>query len=170
VYPTDADWDAFEANFRADNPRTNPRLSADVLAGLMQDFLDRYDVWADEPLPLFGEIQADDQGRVWLPDFTPGINPDYSRYAVVSPEGEWLGAVEVPRGLHVLDISGGRVLGLMRDELDRESLLAYPISVVPVDTPTRLLAAADQAMYSAKAAGGDCVRVAAEPLRSKKAI
>jgi len=39
-----------------------------------------------------------------------------------------------------------------------------------MDTPTRLLAAADQAMYSAKAAGGDCVRVAAEPLRSKKAI
>jgi diguanylate cyclase (GGDEF)-like protein len=39
-----------------------------------------------------------------------------------------------------------------------------------MDTPTRLLAAADQAMYSAKAAGGDCVRVAAERPRSKKAI
>jgi len=39
-----------------------------------------------------------------------------------------------------------------------------------METPTRLLAAADQAMYSAKAAGGDCVRVAAEPLRSQKAI
>ncbi len=31
-----------------------------------------------------------------------------------------------------------------------------------MDTPTRLLAAADQAMYEAKAAGGDCVRVAGE--------
>jgi diguanylate cyclase (GGDEF)-like protein len=39
-----------------------------------------------------------------------------------------------------------------------------------METPTRLLAAADQAMYSAKAAGGDCVRVAAEPPRSKKAV
>jgi diguanylate cyclase (GGDEF)-like protein len=29
-----------------------------------------------------------------------------------------------------------------------------------MDTPTRLLAAADEAMYAAKAAGGDCVRVA----------
>ncbi|MBT8396833.1 MAG: GGDEF domain-containing protein [Gemmatimonadetes bacterium] len=29
-----------------------------------------------------------------------------------------------------------------------------------MDTPTRLLAAADQAMYEAKAAGGDCVKVA----------
>jgi len=39
-----------------------------------------------------------------------------------------------------------------------------------MDTPARLLAAADQAMYAAKAAGGDCVRVAPEvpsaPLRS----
>jgi len=39
-----------------------------------------------------------------------------------------------------------------------------------MDTPTRLLTAADQAMYSAKAAGGDCVRVAAEAPRSKEAV
>jgi diguanylate cyclase (GGDEF)-like protein len=39
-----------------------------------------------------------------------------------------------------------------------------------MDTPARLLAAADQAMYQAKAAGGDCVRVAAEQPRSKKAV
>ncbi|MFO8173669.1 MAG: GGDEF domain-containing protein [Longimicrobiales bacterium] len=31
-----------------------------------------------------------------------------------------------------------------------------------MDTPARLLAAADKAMYTAKAAGGDCVRVASE--------
>ena len=31
-----------------------------------------------------------------------------------------------------------------------------------MDSPGRLLAAADQAMYTAKAAGGDCVRVAPE--------
>jgi diguanylate cyclase (GGDEF)-like protein len=31
-----------------------------------------------------------------------------------------------------------------------------------MDTPTRLLAAADEAMYAAKAAGGDCVRMADE--------
>jgi diguanylate cyclase (GGDEF)-like protein len=34
-----------------------------------------------------------------------------------------------------------------------------------METPTRLLAAADEAMYAAKAAGGDCVRVAEDPLR-----
>lgn len=32
-----------------------------------------------------------------------------------------------------------------------------------MDTPTRLLAAADEAMYAAKAAGGDCVRIADDP-------
>jgi len=37
-----------------------------------------------------------------------------------------------------------------------------------MDTPTRLLAAADEAMYLAKASGGDCVRVAMEPSRGKK--
>jgi len=39
-----------------------------------------------------------------------------------------------------------------------------------MDTPTRLLAAADQAMYAAKADGGDCVRVAAEPGRDEAKI
>ena len=34
-----------------------------------------------------------------------------------------------------------------------------------MDTPTRLLAAADEAMYAAKAAGGDCVRIAEDPPR-----
>jgi diguanylate cyclase (GGDEF)-like protein len=34
-----------------------------------------------------------------------------------------------------------------------------------MDTPTRLLAAADEAMYAAKAAGGDCVRMADEGAR-----
>ena len=37
-----------------------------------------------------------------------------------------------------------------------------------MDTPTRLLAAADEAMYLAKASGGDCVRVAMEPSRGNK--
>ena len=37
-----------------------------------------------------------------------------------------------------------------------------------MDSPARLLAAADQAMYSAKAAGGDCVRIAPEVPRVKK--
>ena len=37
-----------------------------------------------------------------------------------------------------------------------------------MDTPTRLLAAADEAMYSAKAAGGDCVRIAMEAPKGKK--
>jgi diguanylate cyclase (GGDEF)-like protein len=39
-----------------------------------------------------------------------------------------------------------------------------------MDTPTRLLTAADQAMYAAKAAGGDCVRVAEEGPRTLEAV
>jgi len=39
-----------------------------------------------------------------------------------------------------------------------------------MDTPARLLAAADQAMYSAKAAGGDCVRIAPERPEARKVI
>jgi diguanylate cyclase (GGDEF)-like protein len=37
-----------------------------------------------------------------------------------------------------------------------------------MDTPARLLAAADEAMYEAKAAGGDCVRMAEEGTRKKE--
>ena len=37
-----------------------------------------------------------------------------------------------------------------------------------MDSPARLLGAADQAMYAAKAAGGDCVRLAPELPRVEK--
>ena len=39
-----------------------------------------------------------------------------------------------------------------------------------MDTPTRLLTAADQAMYAAKAAGGDCVRMAEEAPRTLEPV
>jgi diguanylate cyclase (GGDEF)-like protein len=38
-----------------------------------------------------------------------------------------------------------------------------------MDTPARLLAAADEAMYDAKKAGGDCVRVVEAAASSKEA-
>ena len=79
--------------------------------------------------PLFNPPFADAEGRVWLPAYRPGGSraqiPDYT---VFSGEGEWLGTVEAPPGLRILDVAGGLVLGSLRDEMDLERVVVYVLT------------------------------------------
>ena len=91
-------------------------------------------VRSDEPLPLYANIQGDDEGGVWLAEYMGGLflGVDPSRYQVVSPDGEWLGTLELPTRFRVLDIKGSRVLGVLKDELDVESVAVYEIRMEPL--------------------------------------
>ena len=93
--------------------------------------MDRFEQRSDEPLPLYGNIQGDDEGGVWLGEYRGGLGGDPSRYDVVSSEGEWLGTLELPPRFRVLDIAGSRVLGVLKDELDVESVAVYEIRMSP---------------------------------------
>ena len=46
---------------------------------------------------------------------------------VISPNGEWLGRVDAPPDLRILDVAGGRVLGVLKDEMDVESVVVYEL-------------------------------------------
>ena len=48
-------------------------------------------------------------------------------YSVIAPDGEWLGTVEAPPGFRMLDVAGGLVLGVARDEMDVESVVVYEL-------------------------------------------
>ena len=77
------------------------------------------------PLPLFGSPFADAEGNVWLPSYRPGGSQGGSPYTVISPGGEWLGTVEAPPRFRILDVAGGLVLGVLRDEMDVENVVVY---------------------------------------------
>jgi len=50
-------------------------------------------------------------------------------YTVISADGEWLGTVEAPPSLRILDVARGLVLGVELDEMDAESVVVYEMVV-----------------------------------------
>ena len=129
IYPGEEHWQIFEADMRVTLPAINPQLQTDeAIEELIQGALARYRIEPDEPLPLFGTFFGDDRGRLWLPDFAVAPRRHgYPSYTLISPEGEWLGRVDAPPGLSILDVAGDRVLGVVKDEMDVESVVVYEL-------------------------------------------
>ena len=70
---------------------------------------------------------ADDEGRVWLREYYPSLETTTRSYKVFSPDGLWLGRVTVPEGLRVFDANRGRVLGVMKGEMDVLNVVVYEL-------------------------------------------
>ena len=77
------------------------------------------------PLPVIGVMHGDDDGRLWVSQWSP--DQSYPSYRVFSPEGEWLGWVEGTGGIRILDIANDRILGVVKDRFDVESVVVVPI-------------------------------------------
>ena len=129
-YPTDEDLDLFTDFYRLDIRRANPQ-GGQGLENLITSQLARYEVVADEPLPLFGMLHGDDEGRVWLAHFDTGrYSAGVPGYTVIGPDGEWIGVLESPESFRLLDVAGGRVLGIFKDDLDVEHVVVYELRVI----------------------------------------
>jgi hypothetical protein len=88
----------------------------------------------DDPLPLFGELFGDDQGRVWVAEYSPFprvLLPN--SYTLIDSDGTWVGTLQLPVPLRVLDVFGDLILGIQADELGVESVSAYRFGVEPLD-------------------------------------
>jgi hypothetical protein len=80
----------------------------------------------NETLSDLQGVGISDSGEVWVGlRSAPGARSD--EWLVVSPEGEVLGSVSLPKGGLVLDIAEGRVAVLHRSELDEEFIGVYEI-------------------------------------------
>ncbi|MDE2873551.1 MAG: hypothetical protein OXQ94_17895 [Gemmatimonadota bacterium] len=130
VYPAEEHWDIFAAELRETAPRHNPHAQTEeAIEELVTSMLGRYELEPDVPLPLFTTPRGDDEGRIWLGDFVVGYGGTItSSYRILSAEGEWLGRLDVPDGLRILDIAGGRVLGVMKDEMEVESAVVFELA------------------------------------------
>ena len=108
--------------------RMNYGVSDARLEEIIQEDMSRYRDMIGQPLPLFGSPFADANGNLWLPSYRPAYPEEGSPYTVISLEGEWLGQVETPRRLRILDVTGGLVLGVLRDEMDVEHVVVYELA------------------------------------------
>ena len=82
-----------------------------------------------QPMPLYGSPFADADGNVWLASYRLAYPEEGSPYTVISSDGEWLGQVEAPPRFRILDVTGGLVLGVLRDEMDVENVVVYGLVV-----------------------------------------
>ena len=115
-----------EAGLRAGNQMANPGAADAAIDRMTDEDMAVYRARIGGPMPLFSIPFGDVEGRVWLPSWRPGAAREgASHYTVISADGEWLGTVEGPPGLRILDVAHGLVLGVQRDEMDVESVVVY---------------------------------------------
>ena len=107
--------------------KMNYGMSEARLEEVIQGDMARYRAMIGQPIPLFGTPFADADGNVWLPSYRPAYPEEGSPYTVISPDGEWLGQVETPPRFRILDVTGGLVLGVLRDEMDVENVVVYEV-------------------------------------------
>ena len=80
--------------------------------------------------PYFDELHLDRRGFLWVgrPAVEPGAPRDWD---VFSPEGEYLGTLELPGDLDVMAITDRRVWGRVRDDLDVEYVVGLEVGGRP---------------------------------------
>lgn len=122
VYTTEEAWEQWIACMR-DAYLQDPY----VTEAMVEQSLGRFEFVGDKPEPYFGRIFSDDQGRIWLGNFTAFCYKTRS-YTVIAPDGTWLGVLEPPAGFTLLATAAGRVLGVETDEMDVESVAVYEVA------------------------------------------
>ena len=81
---------------------------------------------AEGPLPFIGDIWGDDVGRVWVGQYDWG-NSHPNRIKVFAADGEWLGTVDLPARVQIVDITERYLLGIERDEFDVQALVLWEL-------------------------------------------
>ena len=127
TWPTDEYWARFEAYARARFLRYNAHLERSSVEEYVRMDLARYEHVPDEPLPLYRLLFGDRAGRVWLGEYTMKGAVSVPRYTVLSRDGGPLGVVEVPAGFRLLDVAGGRLLGVLPDAMDVQTVTVYEL-------------------------------------------
>ncbi|HEX6038825.1 hypothetical protein [Longimicrobium sp.] len=82
------------------------------------------DLPARATMPAFDQLAVDAEQNLWVRDYQVAPD-DPSRWSVFDPRGRWLGTVETPAGLTVLQIGADWILGRARDELEVEYVRLY---------------------------------------------
>jgi hypothetical protein len=90
-----------------------------------------------DSLPAYSAILLDDTDHLWVEEFRwlmrdqrpPGAGP--TLWSVFTPEGTWLGDVEVPSGFILHAVTSNRALGFAVDDFGVKSIHAYELTGPP---------------------------------------
>lgn len=84
--------------------------------------LDRH----EGPLPYWDSFHVDRLGKVWLSDYPqPGQPPD--RWRILTRKGSFLGWIDLPGVVAILDITDDRILAVRHDELDVPAVVIFEL-------------------------------------------
>ena len=114
-----------EAYERMENQVSYSHLPDSRIEEFTREGMSWYYAMIGQPMPLYGSPFADADGNVWLPSYRLAYPEEGSPYTVISSDGEWLGQVQTPPRFRILDVAGGLVLGVLRDDMDVENVVVY---------------------------------------------
>ena len=83
-----------------------------------------------ERVPCCQDLMIDVSGCIWVERYRLPWEAD-SRWDVLDPSGRWLGSVDTPSGLHVIQIGSDFVLGVSSDSLGVERVVTHSLSRSP---------------------------------------
>ena len=78
------------------------------------------------PVPLWDGLLSDDEGNIWLREFAGGLESS-DRWRVIGADGGFVGWVEFPESVRVLDVADDRVLGVNLNEFDVPAVVVLPL-------------------------------------------
>ena len=127
-YATEADLQSFKEEARLMMPKMNPGMSAAQADQIIERQFGRYALDSTEPMPLFWRLMGDGEGGVWLAHYSAaGMVRGIGEWSVIGPDGEWRGRAALPDGLRVLAVSRDRVLGILTDSMDVQSVAMFEL-------------------------------------------
>ncbi len=115
---------------------TDEEIDAELEARVGPD-PDRFTRDMHDALPIpatraaYEDLLVDSTGHVWAstqPSWRDRREMAALDWNVFTPDGEWLGAVEMPARFRPLEIGADYVLGVRYDEMDVEHVLTLPLS------------------------------------------
>lgn len=84
-------------------------------------------VLSAENFSAYGPVVQDRIGNTWVSEYRPLWEEGPARWSVFDPQGVWLGEVEIPEKMQILEIGSDYLIGLFRDDLDVEYVRVYSI-------------------------------------------
>ena len=84
----------------------------------------RSDVPFADFLPAFQNLMVDREGNLWVQEYLPPWDPT-RRWAVFDPSGLYLGTLDLPDEMRLMDAGSNSVVGIFVDEFDVEQVQVY---------------------------------------------
>ena len=128
VYPTDEHRNQLARELEGGIQDELGARTEEDRAALLEGMLATWQFDTDKPLPLFTGLMADDEGRVWLREYYPLPGNDHPVLHRLFPRRAcgW-GASPCRKGSAVFDVNRGRVVGVMKGDMDVESVVVYEL-------------------------------------------